>query len=195
MKLLINNNYSTSFCAKPVGKTTVLKKNIFGKYNPLDINLIQLDVYNKSDMKLLDSLDERWNNENKKIKNALHYYLGSINNNARKKLSSNNLSNREFYALTRQKFFLNHLNPKKILGVAQIHLDTANLEYIQVRPKYQYKENEPRKIKHIGKHFLESLKEFTNGKGIRVYSDDNAKNFYKSQGGYPDENCRDIFYL
>ena len=171
------------------------KKNIFGTYENLDVNLVKLDVYDKSDMHLLENLDKSWKKEQKKLKSALYYYLDNINDNAKKKLSSANLSNREFYAMTMQKKSLNHLKPRKILGVAQIHLDTANLEYIQVRPKYEYKENTQRKIKHIGKQFLKSLKGFTNGKSIRVYSDDKVKSFYRLQGGYPDENCRDIFYI
>ena len=195
MKVISDKNYSPLFCAKPVSKTSVLRKNILGKYTPSGVNVVRLDVYDKSDMLALERLDKKWFSENKKIKYSLHYYLDNIKNNAKQKLSGKSWSNREFYAMTRQRFFLNHLHPDAVIGVAQIHPDTGNLEYIQVRPKYQYRENAPRKIKHAGKRFLECLKNFTNGKSIRVYSDDNVKQFYRQQGGYPDENCRDIFYI
>ena len=194
MELSIDKNYSTIFRANLAGKTAVLKKNIFGKYRSSEVSLIRLDVHDKSDMRLLENLAKRWKTENIKSKSALNYYLNSINDNAKKKLSSESLSNSEFFAMTEQQSSFKHLNPKKILGVAQIYLDTAYLEYIQVRPKYQ-NINAKRSVKHVGKQLLESLKTFTNGKSIKVYSDDKVKNFYRSQGGYPDENCRDIFYL
>lgn len=191
MNLQIDKKYSPLFSAKPVLKTSVLEKNILGRYKKLNVNVVEIDVCSKSDMRMLRKLDKKWSDENKRINGTMNYYLSSINNSAEGKLLNGNLSNTQFYAITKQRYFFSHLNSKKILGAAQMNPESANLAYIQIRPKYQAKNISKRRIKYIGKQFLECLKKLVGEKHLKVYQDDKAKEFYRLQGAYPDDFCRD----
>ena len=197
MLVNINNNLSPTFEAFPVSRKRI-KPLKYHKYSQ-KYRLVKLNTCNILDIMALDKANEKWLAENRNLGNESNHYLTDILDCAikkrnLKKCSKDNPHNIQIYAITKQRFYFHWLNYKKILAVAQIRIRQTGdlrLDFIQVRPKYQHA-NEQRKIKGIGRYFLDCLKALYSGQRISVYPDGYAMNFYKRCQAYPDELFGDM---
>lgn len=152
---------------------TQIKELSNKKYVPLDVAFVELEPHNKNDLNTLYEIKDEWN--------GLFEYL--IYN----------------YALTTQKDSFELMDYKKILGIVQFNkTDTTNeIEFIQTNPLYITKSRnffskifQKKTYKKIGSAMVNSLKNLSD-KSIKLYSIENAEEFYKKLGfikKYPDKN-------
>ena len=168
-----------SFQGNKIGTASVLKKELLtSKYSPKQVALVEFDFKSKDDLKTLKVLKKDWNGFASDIyREAEKGYADSV------------------YALTTQKDTFEKITPQKVLGLAEVvNIGGGNisLEYLQTKPNYIFDDDKIRKIKHIGKALIDSLKSKENVKSIQVNPLHSVIDFYKKQG-FVSSNKADIF--
>ena len=193
MNNISNCNVSVNFGAKKLGSTPIVWAKKHGILAPKDFQIVEINPENYSDLRTLYSLNKNWKKDMKRLDIESSHYLDDIFNFALIKAdnasSGSKKSTTRFFALTKQRFFLNYLFPQKVVAVAQMHINFNQyqvLDFIQVKPKYQYA-NKNRRIKDIGKQFLNLLANLTPDKNFKLISNCSAEGFYQKCGAHPDE--------
>ncbi len=159
-----------SFGAKYICPVEVLQKKWFSnEYKPMKAMLVEFDLKSKEDIAVLKKLKDRWSGF------ASSIYSDVVIN---KRADS-------VYAVTKQMDSFENLLPRKILGLAEVFRitrDKISLEYIQVKPKYAYDEDNFRGLKGIGGALVNFLKSSENVKKIQVNPTYSAMDFYVKKG-------------
>lgn len=176
-----------NFKANLINNTNVKCLNRNGNYKNLPVSFVELDIDSDLDLETLLKVKETWGYEDdyaKLVYNSFEQYHNKTLTNKTKK----------FYALTSQCCGFNNLDETKILGITQIYRDASRyfeIEALQTNPKYRYgKEN--RKIKHVGKAIIESLKDVFKGDEIHLFTTKAGRPLYQKLGF---ETVKDTFMI
>lgn len=175
----------TSICNHPSFQAKFVKKNkvqIFDKndnsYHPRDISILEIEPNKHGDILVVRNRANIWKDENNFAKNIADY-LEEI-------YEGKSLAKREkFYIATLQDEGFENLNPKDVLGMAEItkyeKKGTIMLQCIQVDPKYTDKTKKS-EIKGIGRSIIRTLKGEKDVKAIVLTALHSAQGFYEKLG-------------
>jgi hypothetical protein len=159
-----------SFGAKYICPVEVLQKKWFSnEYKPMKAMLVEFDLKSKEDIAVLKKLKDRWSGF------ASSIYSDVVINKCADSV----------YAVTKQNDSFEKLQPRKILGLAEVFRitrDKISLEYLQVKPKYAYDEDKFRGLKGIGGALVRFLKSQDDIKKIQVNPTYSAMDFYVKKG-------------
>lgn len=145
-------------------------------YEPCKVSFVEYDSANQKDFKALYDAVKVWHGQN---------FAGCILDNAALMITDALPKNEnKIYILTEQMDEFENLNPKKIMGLAQMALKKDKpdeLRFLQVRPNL-IDRFDIRKFKNVGKGIIDSLKFLYSQKGIFVMSSRFSTGFYLKQG-------------
>lgn len=169
----INN---ISFNGKYIKSTNIVKKNLFGHFNPLNVSLVEIDTFNKKDIKALQDVGVIWNQV---YSNEIYDNARYINNMAYRSLMS------RFYVLTKQQRNFENLKYNDILATMQVSVASRRkkmcIDFLQVDPQHNY-DAENRKYKNIGSSFLNSVVSIFKDFEVTLSSAPTAIEFYLKNG-------------
>ncbi len=137
-------------------KPQVVKRDeTTGEYKTEKASMVEIDLKNPNDIKVMKELGEKWDND---------YLMENMADNAE------NIANREdqadnhrFFAVTSQKDNFENLNSDKVLSFCEVHDETYNkakVEYIQSNAESTTMYNP--KYKRCGSAMLDGLKHYYN---------------------------------
>ena len=166
-----------NFCATYIC-TTNIKKNNNSNLENYTVKVVELDENCKADYDALNSVANDW----KKYAFNNDTFANSILNDIsiRKK---HRLKTVPIYAITTQKDNFEHVDSKKVLGIAEFSSKGCNnrIEYLQVNPKYIKRYYPDKNFFGIGVAILEFLKSISD-KPIELTSSKAACKFYEKNG-------------
>lgn len=154
-----SRNQNINFSAKYI--TT---KNILVGNRPKNVSIIEL-TNSKADKQVVKYIKKNW--KKSKFSNILY-----------DKFDDNN----KVYLITRQKSHFNNINPRKVLGFADVGFkrQNANLRFLQVIPKAI--NTGLGRVKKVGQSLIEGLVLHFKKAGIKtmdLFADHKVKPFYK----------------
>lgn len=168
-----NNCANTSFKAKCINDTFILKRTAQNAFKPIAVSFIEIEPTRINDVKAIDKVSQYWNDS---YAVNMSYLANSIYN---KRLSVNDF---KIYALTKQQNDFKNLNASDILGLVEVTLkDKRNIHinYLQVDPEQVYAIKPD--YSRIGSRILDSLKNLydvitlkTNSKGVSKFYEKNG---------------------
>lgn len=165
----INSNYNTpNFGARHLVKTNVLHKVAdMAKAEPMEANLVELDLHSPSDLQTIQDVKAKWVGAEFAEMICTPFYS----------------PDRRLYALTKQKDGFENLNPSDVLGAADVNLKDkrANLRFLQADPHIILDKN--RSIKGIGASLMKSLSGHLGENGyetIGIFANHFVKPFYET---------------
>lgn len=146
-------NSNISFGANFCNYAKVLKyEKSCGKYNPEDVSFVIIDSNNESDILALKEVYRDWNSD--VLAEAI------LRTAVSKAFGERYFARNKVFALTVQGDKFEKLNPKEIIGLADIRVLNSKghifLEHIKVKPLFNEFRGEI--IKKIGSAILDSLK-------------------------------------
>ena len=165
-----------SFKANLVSRTTVQKLD--SNNNPLfhNVAFVELQPVSLRDKKTLDELARLWCGTEDS-------FASSIREDFKDVYKQGN-PNKRFFALTEQSGKFEKLDTLYILGLMEITQHTFKkfwIDYLQVAPDFCYSVKD-RRMQHIGKSMIESLKKLLPDKNLYLDPVSTAKKFYEKQG-------------
>ncbi len=181
---------SINFKALPIIKQIKIQK--FDKktkqYVDCKANFVKLTADNRDDLKAVNACEQKWKGAAyiQKIATAAHW------------LGYRNGTKIDVYALTTQKNNFNKLNPKNILGLAEIRTNeatpqNAELYHLQVKPTAISINGTNKSYKKVGTSIVRSLQKMY--KTITLFSDKTpeVKKFYENLG-FIEDYCGEDHY-
>ena len=158
-------------------KAEINYRNKFGKYLPKKVSVVRLDPDNPDDITAIKTISETW----KADKNIAKDIAEDMQLYPRQK---HIFKDKYFYAITTQAKTFLHLNPEKVLGIAELTEKNEGFNYIdfiQVNPAYT-NNTINRQFKHIGEALIKTLINAANCSKIYLNSLPHAVKFYLKQG-------------
>lgn len=168
-----------SFKANYISSANVLQRTPDNEFKNKKVSFVKLNPDSISDKATISILDHNWKQRKTFANEILDDMVDCTD--------FYNHAGKEFFAITQQKDTFNHLNPEKILGVAEVINGTnsnVKLKYIQVDPR-QTRNCESATFKHVGSALLDSIKAYFPLKNIILESVEKAENFYLANGFKP----------
>ena len=138
------------------------------------VSLVKLNEYNIFDKLALYHAKKSWGEDN--------YVHGIYYDFSKHRL--NKYKDRDYFAITSQKYNTTFLNPFKLLGFAELSGKDSvlpYLDYIQVNPKHKFK-NQNRKFKHVGQTLIKYITDNVIKSKIYLNAAPHAVEFYLKQG-------------
>lgn len=169
---------SINFTANLVKRTQIQKSDDYKTYHPADAAIVELDKYDKNDVKALYDTSVLWNYQGAK-------YSSEILHEAVKGYDYDDIEREHYLAVTTQTDDFENLEPKKILGLmlfSETNNEDNEINWLQVRPNTNNNQTWKREYKKVGAVFVDLLKNMKLGKNIHVQSAPEAVGFYKAMG-------------
>ena len=162
-----------NFKANLINKTCVRKFSPTAKnFVPYEVSFAEINPYSRKDLKALKKLTKTWGDKS--------YYAKTIYS-----LNKSN-PNLKTYVLTEQETDFKKLDPKKILGIAQMRKESSDLyciDFLETKPELQ-KTNKERNYKRIGSRMLHCFKKTFFDKTLKVDYIFDEIQFYINNGFY-----------
>lgn len=166
-----------SFKANTINYSTITKIKPNNIEEKIICSFIELDTKNKDDYKAIKTIAHNWDNG---YSIAVDIFE-NFSNDKQKSHVIDTYPNR-YFALIDQDKTVEKLNPKTILGIAQVSRkidDVFYLDFIQTNPNH-IKNAQNRGFKHIGKTLINSIINVLPNKELTAFPiDDETKAFYK----------------
>ena len=181
-----------SFTANYIRDVNVLKHTKEG-YSSCDVSLVEMDPFDKNDVKAMNTVDEKW-------KDSLTVFV--TDNMESYPEYKDIMPKMHVYALTSQKYNFKNINPSKMLGVMEVtkgHKGGNKIEVLQTKPNAINDSRKPNpKYKHIGQELVRYAQKRYDNKPLYVHPAETAVEFYEKQGftkvpGYEQFNV--LWYL
>ena len=170
-----------SFTANHLKNVSIKKQIASNKFEPITASIVELDIKDSRDLNAMYEAAKDWE-QIKKGDFGLDIYYDATEISP---MSTKELKNKRYYALTTQTSDFKNLDSKKIQGMALFfeHKNKFNeLNALQVNPRANSEAVLGyRSYKNVGKSLVDYVKEVSK-KPVMVYSTYSSKPFYEKQG-------------
>ena len=166
------------FGANFIGRVSVKKKNIMGRFKTEKVSLLCIDTLNKDDIQALKHTRETWKDL------TIHIYEDAnmfYQNKERSKFH-------HIFALSEQNDNFEKLQPEKILAESAISAyptsKSISIDYFQVHPKHNYFAKD-RQFKKVGEAMLNAIKKIFEDREILLHAVPKSTDFYAKNDFHP----------
>ena len=164
-----------NFKAQMVSATSIKQFNKNNTYNNKQVAFIEFKTDSISDKKALEKMATSWGEKD--------IYGRDVSLEFSKKFNQQNIPER-FFGITTQLNDFEHLDYKKILGVAETYNEDSKLLdifFLQTKPKF-INNGELKKFKDIGKALMKNILSTIKYKKVIIYPTPDTTEFYKKIG-------------
>lgn len=182
-----------SFTANHLKNVTIKNQVAPNKFEPVVASIVELDIKDVRDLDAMCEAGKDWE-QIKKNGFALDIYYDAT---ATCPMSSKELKNKKYYALTTQTSDFKNLDSKKIQGLTLFFEQKGKyneISALQVNPRANSESVLGfRTYKNVGKSLVDYVKEIST-KPIKVFSTHSSRPFYEKQG-FKQMLKNNLFYM